>query len=243
MKRYIHQANCSIGKRLQDKRQSFGLSLIDLAERVGVPFHHILNVESGKSVISAGDLFVCAHLLDVDLDYFFKDLVSLKKPTFIDGGRPAPDQAAHLHVLLIEDDEASILLTQKAFNACTHHITLTVMRDGEGLFPYLHKATTSHPFLRPDIILLDLNLPKTNGLSILKRIKNTPTYADIPVVILTGMINPKDKCECYKAHASGYITKPLDFSVFQANIDIFAEYWAHTVVLPHRHEDVSCQRA
>lgn len=243
MKRYIHQANCFIGKRLQDKRQSFGLSLIDLAEKVGVPFHHILNVESGKSVISAGDLFVCSHLLDVDLDYFFKDLTSLKKPTSLDGGRPFPDLAAHLHVLLVEDDDASILLTQKAFNACPHHMTLTVMRDGDDLFPYLHQSTASHPFLRPDIILLDLNLPKTNGLAILKRIKNTPKFADIPVVILTGTINPKDRKACYCAQASGYIKKPLDFSVFQANIEILAEYWAHTVVIPNRHEDISCQRA
>lgn len=243
MNTYTHQVNCSIGKRLYEKRQASGLSLIDFAERIGVPFDHIHNVESAKSTISASHLFMCACLLDVDLDYFFHTLKSLKKVPAMNTQSATSGQISHLHVLLVEDDDAYILLVQKAFKDCSQQITLTVMRDGDELFPFLHQSTTSHPFLRPDIILLDLNLPKTNGLSILKKIKNTPMLADIPVVILTGTINPKDRSACYREQASGFISKPLDFSVFQTNIAVLAEYWAHTVVLPNRHEDVSCTRA
>jgi DNA-binding response OmpR family regulator len=99
---------------------------------------------------------------------------------------------------------------------------------------FLRNKTTSVDFPRPDVILLDLNIPKRDGATVLREIKRDRDISDIPVIIMTNSINFQEMISCYKSFAAGYICKPFDFDIFQNCIDSFARYWAQSVVLPSR---------
>jgi CheY-like chemotaxis protein len=239
MNTHTEQISRYIGKRLREKRHTVELSLIALADQIGILFKHIHNYESGRSKISASQLYQCAQIMDVDIDYFFKGLKTFKKSIASTSDRIIQqDRSCDLNVLLIEDDDACVYLTRKAFEACSRKVTLNVISDYDCVFSFLRTQTSSRPFVRPDIIILDLNLPKMDGISILREIKQDMDLADIPVIILTNNINAKDMIRCYQEHASGYMCKPFDFDVLESNIDILAQYWAQTVVLPNRQCDI-----
>jgi CheY-like chemotaxis protein len=239
MNEHTEKINSYIGKCLREKRHTIGVSLITLADQIGVSFQQIHNYESGRSKISAAHLYQCAQTMEVDIDYFFKGLKTLKKCVQSTSDRIIQqDRSYDLNVLLIEDDDACVYLTRKAFESYSREVSLNVMSDYDSVFLFLRTQTPSLPFSRPDIIILDLNLPKVDGISILREIKHDKDLADIPVIILTNNTNAKDMITCYQEHASGYMCKPFDFDVFQTNINILAQYWAQTVVLPNRQCDV-----
>ena len=239
MNTHTEQISSYIGKRLREKRHTIGIKLITLADQIGISFKHIHNYESGRSKISASQLYQCALIMDVDIDYFFKGLKTFKKSIASTSDRIIQqDRSCDLNVLLIEDDDACVYLTRKAFEAYSREVTLNVISDYDRVFSFLRTQTSSLPFARPDIILLDLNLPKMDGISILREIKRDAGLSDIPVIILTNNTHAKDMIRCYQEHASGYMCKPFDFGVLEANIDILTQYWAQTVVLPNRQCDI-----
>jgi two-component system response regulator len=182
--------------------------------------------------------------MDVDINYFFKGLKDLARRV-----APTPnnitqqDRSRALNVLLIEDNDACIYLTRRAFQSSSHAVTLNVMHDYEGLISFLRKQTPSLPFPHPDIIILDLNLPKVDGISILREIKQDDALSDIPVIILSNNTKDKDMITCYQEQASGYMYKPFDVDVFETNIHILVQYWSQTVVLPKRQNEVLCKSA
>ena len=115
-----------------------------------------------------------------------------------------------LHLLLIEDNEGDILLTQEALSDVALRNSLTVMRDGEQALDYL-KNSKNH---LPDLILLDINLPRMDGKEFLNRIKTDPALLHIPVVVLTTSSSGRDIKDAYSLYANCYITKPVDFDSF-----------------------------
>ncbi len=148
------------------------------------------------------------------------------------------DRSPVLNVLLIEDKEEDAFLTKKAFEASSVHVNLYVMHNIEHMFQFLRNETTSIVFPRPDLILLDVILPKVSGLSVLRQIKRDPALSDIPVVMLTDNTYSQDIIASYKEYASGYILKPFVFELFEQTLDICARYWANAVVLPQRHSEM-----
>lgn len=233
-----------IAKRLREKRQEIKLNPIAMADQSGISVMQLNNYESGQAMISEAHLYQCAHAMDVDINYFFKGLKNLTRriPSTQDNAMQK-GQACALNVLLIEDNDACIYLTRRAFESSSHAVTLNVMSDYECLFSFLRKQTPSLPFPRPDIIILDLNLPKVDGLSILREIKQEDSLSDIPIIILSNNTNDKNILTCYQEQASGYMFKPFDYDVLETNIDILAHYWAHTVVLPKRQNEIVYQSA
>lgn len=228
-----------IAKRLREKRQAAKLNRVAMAYQSDISLVQLRNYESGRSKISAAHLYQCAHTMGVDINYFFKGLKNLTRriPSTQDNAIQK-GQSCALNVLLIEDNDACIYLTRRAFESSSHAVTLNVMDDYECLFSFLRKQTPSLPFPHPDIIILDLNLPKVDGISILREIKQDDALSDIPVIILSNSTNVKDMITCYQEQASGYMQKPFDIDVLETNIDILAHYWAHTVVLPKRENEV-----
>lgn len=242
MNEYTEKINAYVGKRLQFKRKKIGLSLTEIADHLGVSFQHIQKYESGQSKISSARLSEIADLLEVDFDYFFIGFKTVKKRNqFVHGLILQQDQPCPLNVLLVEDDEASVLLTQKAFESSSVGINLHTITDGTHVLDFLRgtTASTSAPFSRPDIIILDLNLPKIDGITLLRNIKYDTNLSDIPVIILSNSTNPNDMIACYQAQAAGFMHKSFDFEVFEKNIEILTTYWGQTVVLRnHQRETV-----
>lgn len=142
-----------------------------------------------------------------------------------------------INILLIEDNLGDIRLTEEALKEHEIKIKLNVVMDGEEAMKYLRKTDAFANAQTPDIILLDLNLPKKDGREILKEIKEDQILKSIPVIVLTISSAERDIMTSYQLHANCYITKPLDFNQFIEVIKKTGEYWFSIVKLPIKNHD------
>jgi CheY-like chemotaxis protein len=117
-------------------------------------------------------------------------------------------------VLLVEDDPADELITREAFEDNKILNRLYVARDGEEALDFLYRRGPHRDAPRPDLILLDLNLPKYDGREVLEKIKSDPELAVIPIVVLTTSSLGEDILRSYRLHANAYVTKPVDLTQF-----------------------------
>ena len=142
--------------------------------------------------------------------------------------------AQPIEVLLVEDDPGDELMTREAFEDNKIRNVLHVVRDGEEALDFLYRrgAHTSAP--RPDLILLDLNLPKYDGREVLQVIKSDDELAHIPVVVLTTSSAEEDILRSYRLHANAYVTKPVDLDQFIAAVRQIDEFFVTVVRLPGR---------
>ncbi|AVP67454.1 response regulator [Rhodococcus hoagii] len=140
-----------------------------------------------------------------------------------------------IDVLLVEDDPGDELMTREAFEFNKVGNNLHVVRDGEQALDFLYKRGEYPDAVRPDLILLDLNLPKYDGRQVLEKIKSDQDLADIPVVILTTSGAEEDIVRSYKLHANAYVTKPVDLDQFIAAVRQIDDFWVQVVRLPGRH--------
>lgn len=140
-------------------------------------------------------------------------------------------------ILLVEDNLGDIRLTQEALKEYKVKINLNVVMDGEEAMKYLRKTGEYINAKTPDLILLDLNLPKKDGRQTLKEIKEDPILKSIPVVVLTISNSERDIKTAYESHANCYITKPLDFNQFVDVIKKLGDYWFTIVKLPAKSHD------
>jgi CheY-like chemotaxis protein len=140
----------------------------------------------------------------------------------------------HVDILLIEDNPGDISLAKKALSSSKLINNLNVVTDGEEAIAYLHKEGQYKNAIHPDLILLDLNLPKKSGQEVLAEIKLDKDLKRIPVVILTSSKEEKDILKSYDSHANCYITKPVDLSKFQEVVSNIENFWFSIVVLPSK---------
>jgi two-component system, chemotaxis family, response regulator Rcp1 len=136
-------------------------------------------------------------------------------------------------ILLIEDNPGDVRLAQEAFQECKSNIDITVVMDGLEAVQYLKKENDYVDARTPDLILLDLTLPKKNGRELLKEIKSDPALKWIPVLILTTSTAEQDITNSYDLHVNGYINKPVDFDRFFDIIQNIEQFWLQAVVLPN----------
>lgn len=134
-------------------------------------------------------------------------------------------------ILLVEDNPGDIRLTQEALKESNTEIDLDVVSDGEQAIDFLMKRNRFTDAKRPDIILLDLNLPKKNGIEVLKEIKFHDSLKKIPVIVLTTSDADHDITKAYGLHANCYILKPVDFDDFAKVIKLIDTFWFNTVKL------------
>jgi len=139
---------------------------------------------------------------------------------------------APIEVLLVEDSVGDVRLTREAFKDARMHINLHVAVDGDDAMAFLKRERQYGDAPRPDLILLDLNLPKKDGRAVLKEIKESPTLAIIPVVILTTSASEEDILRTYQLHANCYITKPVDLEGFLKVVKSIDTFWLSVVKLP-----------
>ena len=139
-----------------------------------------------------------------------------------------------IDVLLIEDDPGDILITREAFEHYKIHNTLHVARDGQEGLDYLYQRGAHEGAQRPDLILLDLNLPKYDGRQLLEQIKSDPDLCHIPLVVLTTSAAEEDILRSYRLHANAYVTKPVGFNEFMEVIRQIDQFFVQVVSLPPR---------
>ena len=142
-----------------------------------------------------------------------------------------------VEILLIEDNPGDIVLTREAFSDAKISNHIHVAKDGEEALEYLRKQNSYADAITPDIILLDLNLPKLNGHEVLAEIKEDKELRRIPVVVLTSSKAERDILDTCELHANSYIVKPVDLSKFMEVVSAIEHFWFTVVALPHEHDD------
>ncbi|ASV28979.1 response regulator [Maribacter cobaltidurans] len=129
------------------------------------------------------------------------------------------------NILLVEDNEGDILLTREAFDESKVIIDINVARNGQEALDYLYKRGEYTEVKKPDLILLDINIPVFNGHEVLKKIKGDPILKKIPVIMLTTSSNEKDIEKAYENHTNSYVRKPLNMEDFLKVILKIEEFW------------------
>lgn len=137
-----------------------------------------------------------------------------------------------ISVLLVEDDLGDVLLIREAFNEQKVGNVLSVVSDGVQALEYVRGEGEFAERERPDLILLDLNLPRKNGTEVLAEIKTDPELGTIPVIVLTTSEAEEDVLRSYQAHANAYISKPVDFDRFRQIVHKIDDFFIGIVKLP-----------
>ena len=133
-----------------------------------------------------------------------------------------------MHILLVEDNEGDILLITEVLTG----YSITIIKDGWEAIQFLEKKGKYSKEKTPDIILLDINLPKMNGQEVLKNIKSNQDLKSLPVIIFTTSSSERDIFESYKNHANCFITKPVDVNDFLNVILSIEKFWSSVIQLP-----------
>jgi CheY-like chemotaxis protein len=149
----------------------------------------------------------------------------------------APDEVRPIEILLVEDDPGDVVLTQEALALCKMRNNVTVMTNGEQALAYVRKEGEYQDAARPDLVLLDLNLPRVNGREVLAAMKNDPALAPIPVVVLTTSQAEEDVLSSYQLHANAFVSKPVDFTQFVDVVREIDDFFLTVVRLPRTPED------
>jgi len=137
-----------------------------------------------------------------------------------------------IHILLVEDNKGDILLTTDALEESKIINKVTVLRDGKAAIDFF--GTLRDLKDRPDLVLLDINLPKKSGHEVLQYIKKSEQYSQVPVIMLTTSSAERDILSAYKHYANCYITKPIEVSEFMSAIAKIEDFWINIVSIPYK---------
>lgn len=224
-----------VGNKIKERRKTLKLSQSKLAELMSLSYQQIQKYESGSNKVTIKRLIHLSKALNVPTSYFYEG-VQIDDDEFgeslvndvIKTGRTNP-----LNVLLVEDDAGDEILIRNIIEDCAEEVNVHSIRDSDTVMEFLfnHKSKYAKP--RPDIVFLDLMLPKTDGISLLKEIKKNRSVADIPVIILSNSIETDKMLDAYNNNASGFVTKSVDFEELSESISSAIHYWGNTVVLPN----------
>lgn len=137
-----------------------------------------------------------------------------------------------IEILLVEDNPGDVRLTQEAFKGLSTETTIHVAIDGDEALEFLSRRRDADSDSVPDIVLLDLNLPRMGGLEFLEAIQEEPELARTPVLVLTSSNAIEDVLESYELAANAYLTKPTDPDEYAAMVEAVAEFWFQRAALP-----------
>jgi CheY-like chemotaxis protein len=141
-----------------------------------------------------------------------------------------------VQILLVEDSPSDVAMTRAALRDGRIANDLSVVSDGEAAMAFLHREGEYVHAVRPDLVLLDLNLPKKGGREVLAEVKGDPDLKVIPVIVLTTSAAESDILRSYELHANSYVTKPVGLEAFLESIRVIEDFWLTLVRLPDHHD-------
>jgi len=226
MDKQVNNPNKYIGSRIRLRRQELSLTQKDLATALDVSYQQIQRYENGENALAIEKLLQIASVLNISPDYFYKglssDLDAIKtEDDPVIQGKPS----GIMHILFIDDCAEDEVLFRNATKSFEGKIEINCIRDAEVAQSYI-EVNPVH------IIFLDINMPRLNGLELLKKLKKNTEISNIPIIMLTNSVRLKEMQESYKNHASGFIQKTTDFDAYCDDIQKTLNYWLKTVVLP-----------
>jgi two-component system response regulator len=222
-----------IGQRLYNRRRELNILLKELADFVDISYQQIQKYENGANRIPASILLVFSKRLNVEIEYFYKD-INFSNDNNIEENKIVSKSKEALKILIIEDNSSDEALLKEAIKDSNINCLLHTEHDAKGAkdFLYQYKKFPKQLFTSPDIILLDLNLPKIKGNTLLKDLKKDQKFKKTPVIILTNSVNKDEMQECYNNGANAFLTKSFDINEFFQDIKKLLQYWSNTAILP-----------
>jgi len=221
------------GQRIRERRRSLRVTQGKLAEMLNISYQQVQKYETGINQLSLGRLLQFAKALNVAPEYFYEgisldDVIGRQIDSdIIERSRTKPIQ-----ILLVEDNLADAMLFSEAIKEFENLASLHCINDAEMVKSYLQNYSGKIGQSSPDIIILDLNLPKIGGLQLLKEIKTNSQSSLIPTLILTNSMSKKEMMEAYRLGAAGFIQKSIDFVEYKESIETVVLYWSKVVALP-----------
>jgi two-component system, chemotaxis family, response regulator Rcp1 len=149
------------------------------------------------------------------------------------------ERARNIRILLVEDSPSDVAMTRAALSEGRVANDLSVVTDGEQAIAFVRRQGAYADADRPDLILLDLNLPRKDGREVLEELKEDPDLKSIPVVVLTTSTAEGDVDRCYQTHANSYVVKPIGIDAFLDAVRGIEDFWLALVRLPDGHARVS----
>jgi CheY-like chemotaxis protein/DNA-binding XRE family transcriptional regulator len=223
-----------VGQRIKERRRLLKMNQTQLAQLMGFSYQQMQKYENGVSEISVSKLLRFAKIFNVPASYFYEgapmdDMIGKSiESDIIQKTRTEP-----LRVLLVENNPGDVILFKKAISACSEQVDIHIIHDSETVQDFLQNHAAKYGKPMPDVIILDLTLPKISGMELLKSIKRNSRMMETPVLVLTNSINKKEMHEAYRNGAAGFIQKSVDLEEYTNAIEIAVKYWARVVVLPH----------
>ena len=224
--------NVFIGQRVRERRLKLGLTLVDVSQNLGVSHQQLQKYEQGSSRISAATLLQISEILKVSVTYFYNGYDTIEEDQGSSESFLNCDRKNSLNVLIAEPDPADERLIREAILDAGKPVNIYTLHDGEQVLDLLRNRRGMSRLPRPDIIFIELVLPKINGLQLLREVKRDRSIQDIHIVVMSYGLHKKDLTDCYKNYASGYIHKDCNFSRFKSQIKDSINYWS-TVCLPN----------
>ncbi len=140
-----------------------------------------------------------------------------------------------VHILLVEDNEDDIIILKEVLTKHNIGQDLSTVRDGDEALDYIFKRGIYTGVTTPDLVLLDLNLPRKNGMEVLKEVRNNVAYKYLPIIVLSTSSSPDDITESYQKHANCFITKPSDITSLDNMVQEIKSFWLKTAQLPNQY--------
>lgn len=226
-----------IGIKLRERRKQMGMTLEVLSKRLGISLPQMQKYESGATKLSPRFIYELCKIFSVKPNYFFEDVLEeedVDAPLRV-APNTVPKHSLPLRILIIDDDPSDTCLTQAALQESSKNIITYEIRHAEDVLPTLNRKAFPSTFGFPDLILLDLHMPKIHGLELLRRLKKDRVAAHIPVVVLTNAISRQEIQQTYENFSAGYICKPFSIEEYKDKLIKTVDYWADAVELLYRH--------
>ena len=147
------------------------------------------------------------------------------------------EQKRKIELLHVEDNEADLMIIEDAFEDCETEININAVHDGVEALEYLNRQGNFADSVRPDIILVDMNMPRMNGTEFLKRVKSDENLKDIPVIMCSSSDYENDVRDSYRNHANGYILKTCGIEKLMQTLKALEAFWFNTAIIPNYHND------
>lgn len=222
-----------VGCKIKERRKSLGLTQAELAEILGLSHQQVQRYESGENTISMARAIELARRLNVKLNYFYDGApLTDKIGKKIENGLYTKESNRAVRLLLVEDSSSDEILFRKAVSKSNVSTDIHVIQNPENVMDFLTKHRTEFDNEKPDIIVLDINMPRLSGIGLLKKIKSNVQLKNLPVIMLTNSVRSKDLLDSYANQANGFIQKNSDLQAFYEEIDLVLQYWSRAVVLP-----------
>lgn len=221
-----------IGQRVKERRKTLKLNQNQLAAMLGLSYQQVQKYEKGQSQISVGKLLQLSKILNVNPSYFYDGAKVEDIGKRIDTDAIPKTRTTKLQLLLVEDNPNDVILFKKALGSSSTPVELHIIHDAEMVMDFLHNHDSKYGKPKPDIIILDLSLPRIGGMQLLALIKRNTQTVEIPVIIHTDSISRKEIQEVYRRGAAGFVQKSLEAGEYEQSISTLVHYWSTVVALP-----------